>query len=250
MTIDLFKSELSALLSGLPADEREKAVSFYTECIEDGVESGKSEEEAVFALGNVRDIAQKILAETPGAGRYGYAPPGAAPPRYNNGSPPPYTGVNGNNAGANGSNTYNTGANGPAGTYYPNSAAKQRRSDNKTLWIILLIVGSPLWLSLGIGGLAAVFGLLVGAGAILFSFFAVAVSFIISFFGILVYSLITMAASPASSFFAIGIGLILLGSGILILIGSVSLTKLAYQGLSAAIKALNGAFSNRRQFKN
>ena len=60
-----FLTQLSKGLSGLPQEDREERISFYSEMIDDRIEDGLSEEEAVAAIGSVDDIARTILAETP-----------------------------------------------------------------------------------------------------------------------------------------------------------------------------------------
>lgn len=60
-----FISALRKRLTGLPPREVEERIVFYSEMIDDRIEEGKSEEEAVSELGNVEELAKKILAETP-----------------------------------------------------------------------------------------------------------------------------------------------------------------------------------------
>ncbi len=52
-------------LSGLPQDDLQERVSFYREMIEDRMEEGLSEEEAVAAVGSVDKIVEQVVAETP-----------------------------------------------------------------------------------------------------------------------------------------------------------------------------------------
>lgn len=52
-------------LSGLPQDDLQERVSFYAEMIEDRMEEGHSEEEAVAAVGSVDKIVEQVVAETP-----------------------------------------------------------------------------------------------------------------------------------------------------------------------------------------
>ena len=47
----------------LPKNERTSVVSYYSEMIADGLESGVSEEEFIKTLGNPHDVTKKILAE-------------------------------------------------------------------------------------------------------------------------------------------------------------------------------------------
>ncbi len=52
-------------LSGLPLDETEERLNFYSEMIDDRMEEGLSEEEAVAAVGSVDEIAAQIIADIP-----------------------------------------------------------------------------------------------------------------------------------------------------------------------------------------
>ena len=60
-----FLSALSEKLSGLPAEDIQKYADLYSESIDDRIEEGLSEEEAVADLGSLDDIAQQIIKETP-----------------------------------------------------------------------------------------------------------------------------------------------------------------------------------------
>lgn len=65
MTKTEFILELNALISGLPADEVEGRLDFYSEMIDDLMEEGLTEAEAVAKLGNVHDVAEQIIRDTP-----------------------------------------------------------------------------------------------------------------------------------------------------------------------------------------
>lgn len=52
-------------LKALPQNEVDERLNFYSEMIEDRVEEGLTEEEAVAELGNVHDIAEQIISEIP-----------------------------------------------------------------------------------------------------------------------------------------------------------------------------------------
>ena len=54
---------LNEKLSALPKDEVQERLSFYSEMIEDRIEEGLSEEEAVEAVGKVEEIAKQIESE-------------------------------------------------------------------------------------------------------------------------------------------------------------------------------------------
>ena len=65
MNKEEFLSELLGALSGIPQSDAEERVSFYSEMIDDRVEEGLTEEEAVAGLGSVENIISQIAADTP-----------------------------------------------------------------------------------------------------------------------------------------------------------------------------------------
>ena len=60
-----FLCALKKRLSGLPKDDMEERLSFYGEMIDDRMEDGRTEEEAVSDIGSVDDISAQIIAEIP-----------------------------------------------------------------------------------------------------------------------------------------------------------------------------------------
>ena len=60
-----FLGQLYGALNKLPQYEIDQSMAFYAEMIDDRVEEGIPEEEAVASLGNVNEIAAQIIAETP-----------------------------------------------------------------------------------------------------------------------------------------------------------------------------------------
>jgi len=65
MTKLRFIMSLNEKLAGLPKAEIEERLTFYSEMIEDRMEEGLTEEEAVASVGSVEDIAAQILADAP-----------------------------------------------------------------------------------------------------------------------------------------------------------------------------------------
>lgn len=65
MTKVRFLLSLHDRLSGLPQDDVEERLSFYSEMIEDRIEEGVSEEQAVAELGSVDEVAAQIVADIP-----------------------------------------------------------------------------------------------------------------------------------------------------------------------------------------
>ena len=64
MNKDQFLIALITKLNGLPQEDIERSVGYYSEMIDDRIEEGVSEEEAVAVLGSIEDIATQILGET------------------------------------------------------------------------------------------------------------------------------------------------------------------------------------------
>jgi hypothetical protein len=65
MNKELYIKRLRLLIRALPNGERETVVDFYREMIDDKIENGETQEQAVAGLGDVNALAQKILMENP-----------------------------------------------------------------------------------------------------------------------------------------------------------------------------------------
>lgn len=60
-----FLAQLRKQLESIPEEDARASVDYYAEMIDDRMEEGLSEEAAVAAVGDVKEIARNILAETP-----------------------------------------------------------------------------------------------------------------------------------------------------------------------------------------
>ncbi len=60
-----FLAQLRKGLYGLPQDDIEERLTFYSEMIEDRMEEGLSEEEAVSGIGSVDEIVAQVVADIP-----------------------------------------------------------------------------------------------------------------------------------------------------------------------------------------
>ena len=65
MNKQAFLAELRKGLSGLPQDDIEERLSFYSEMIDDRMEEGLSEEDAVSAIGSAPEIVAQVVADIP-----------------------------------------------------------------------------------------------------------------------------------------------------------------------------------------
>ena len=60
-----FLNKLRTALNGIPQDDIEERVSFYGEMIDDRMEEGLTEEEAVSGIGPIDEIVTQTLSEVP-----------------------------------------------------------------------------------------------------------------------------------------------------------------------------------------
>ena len=65
MNRETFLAELRRRLAGLPEEELEERLAFYWEAIDDRMEDGLTEEEAVAGIGSVETVVEQILSEIP-----------------------------------------------------------------------------------------------------------------------------------------------------------------------------------------
>ena len=65
MSKQAFLVQLRKGMSGLPQEDVEERVMFYSEMIDDRMEEGLSEEEAVAEIGAAQEIAAQVVAEIP-----------------------------------------------------------------------------------------------------------------------------------------------------------------------------------------
>ncbi len=65
MNKEQFLAAVRERLSALPRDDVEQSLDYYGEMIDDRVEDGLSEEQAVEAMGTVEEIVSQILTDTP-----------------------------------------------------------------------------------------------------------------------------------------------------------------------------------------
>jgi len=69
-----FLTELKAGLSGLPREDIDERLNFYSEMIDDRIEEGLSEEEAIAQIGTVNEIVSQTATEIPKPGKAGAGP--------------------------------------------------------------------------------------------------------------------------------------------------------------------------------
>ena len=65
MTKEKFLSELRKRLKGLPREDIDSRIDFYSEMIDDRIENGLTEDEAIEEIGSVDDVVAQIAKDTP-----------------------------------------------------------------------------------------------------------------------------------------------------------------------------------------
>lgn len=182
-----FLNELAGLLMDIPQEERQEALSYYKEYIED---AGEENEEAVLAeLGNPKDVAAAIKADLSGKEASEANSSGEKwVPAYRNQQ---------NNANRN-DQQYNA----PKSKSNPVIMA---------LLVLALILTSPIWFSALFGIFMALFGITLGFGIGGIALLVVGV--VLFFIGI-----VNLLHAPLAGFALIGAGLLVAALGILFLL--------------------------------
>ena len=178
MTKLKFLLELEKKLSALPQEDIEERLTFYSEMIEDRVEEGISEEDAVAQIGDVEEIAEQILAD------HRVEEPAFVEETVT-----------------------------AEGTPVTEPGQTKRRL--KSWEITLLILGSPVWFSLLIAALAIAFSLVVSVLAIGFSLVVSLWAVVVSLWAVFVALVACAAALPIAAVYFICIDYVLSGLAVI-----------------------------------
>lgn len=193
-----FLNELRNRMWALPEADQQSSLEYYAEMIDERIEDGLSEEEAVAAIGDLDEIVEQIMSETP------HAP-----------------------AVVNGDEKQEKETEQP-------KQVKQKR-EWKTWIIVLLVLGAPLWISLlaGIGGV--VFGIYVGLWSVVIALYATAFALAVCAIGLLIAAFSQLWIRQFAEC-AVTVGGALLCAGLAILI--FLLANLAAKGLAALTRLI------------
>lgn len=208
MTKREYLSKLSVELFDLSSDEREEAIAYYREYIEDA--GPENEEATIKELGPVEELAKEIRRgilnkEIPQELETQLVVKSEA------------------------------------------SKSKEKKENNTVaiiLGIILAIVLSPIWIPLLVVVLAVLFALIVTMAAIIFAIGVVGAVFTIVGFILIFVSFATVFASPLHGFAMFGTALILAALGILFLLliswGGTKFFPWMMNGISNLVKKMFG----------
>lgn len=195
-----FLSALGARLSSLPEAERQKTVLFYAESIDDRMEDGMSEEEAVDSLGAFEDIVHEIMTDA------------------------------------------------PFGMLIQSKFRESRqKSTNPTLWLWLVILGSPVWAPLAFAVACVILSVYICVWAVVVSLMAVEASLALCGVGGIIMSVfVAVTGSPLTGLATTGMALVCLG---LFLLSFRALTGLCRQFLALChnfLRYIKGLFVRRK----
>ena len=199
-----FLDALKSRLWALPEPDQQSSLEYYAEMIDDRMEDGLCEEEAVAAIGDLEEIVKQIMTELP-------HPPAVIRKEYKQEE----------------AKTHN---------------ADREQTSRKVWLIILLILGSPVWGSLVISAASVVFSAYVSLWVGVISLYAVFIALAAASVGCIVGSFF-MIGRFAEVMVAWGAALLCAGLAILLLMlsnlaakGLVKLTKLCWKGVLRIFK--------------
>lgn len=219
-------------MSGYPEPEVKKYVDYYLEMINDRMDEGAPEEEAVAAVGSVDEIEGKIRSEL-------------------NETDHSIVVVNGAGS-ANGTDTVNESGAVNAGNMEEGKKGNTHFWDKMEGWQIalMIVLGLPLLCvaaALTISAGATVFSLFISVFAVLIAFFVVSVSLGIVGAALIAGGIIVMVQGQAGSGLVLmGCGFLLIGLSILMFWGTKTLFRLMIRLIKKIIELIKGCFKKGR----
>ena len=139
----MFLERLKLRLSHLSKDEQEERISFYSEMIEDRIEDGLTEEEAVKSIGSIDELTKEVIND----------------------------------------NEINFDKKQIGIREKKNDFLKTIKEKKSGRNILLIVLGFPIWFPLLISGIAVLFSLYIVGWSIIVSLWAVVLALAVSFIG-------------------------------------------------------------------
>ena len=205
MTKEQFIKKLNTELSFLSPEELESRLAFYSEMIDDRIEEGLSEEDAIAEIGDVDEIIAQLKAD------------GLACEKTDN-----------NNPCSDG--TY-------ASPKADNSAPSKKKKSSP--WIIVLAaVGSPLWITLAAAAILVILSVYIVIWAVVGSLWAIPVALVCACIGGMIAGVVSLATgSTLLGITLIGAAMVCIGIAVFAGFGCYHLMRQAAR-LSKAIARL------------
>ncbi len=139
----MFLERLKLRLSHLSKDEQEERISFYSEMIEDRIEDGLTEEEAVKSIGSIDELTKEVIND----------------------------------------DEINFDKKQIGIREKKNNFLKTIKEKKSSRNILLIVLGFPIWFPLLISGIAVLFSLYIVGWSIIVSLWAVVLALAVSFIG-------------------------------------------------------------------
>lgn len=185
-----FIEALRTKLFALPKEEANEHLHFYSEMIEDRMEEGLTEEEAVSAVGNLEEISAEIVAE------------------FSRDKAEEMI---------------------PKEIKMENVKEKKARRHLRAGEIVLLVLGAPLWVTILIAVFAVVLSLYVSLWAVIISLWAVVGSVVLTSIGGIMAGIgFALGGFTVTSVATFGASLVLAGVSVLLFVLSIAATKCAW----------------------
>ncbi len=184
-----FFKELKKELLAINYADSESLIEYYKEIINDLVDSGKCEIDAVAELGSPKEIAQRAMEESGGEQVKSAVK-----------------------------------ADKKQKCFYRDENGKF-----KTMWLVLIIVGSPLWFSIGCGVLGVGIGVICAIFSLVIALYATVSACALSGIVVFGYGIVGMFENVGFGLMVMGGGLIAFALGI---VGFIYLTKFIKQCFS------------------
>ena len=204
-----FLEQLEAELSGLAPVERQEALKFYVEYLD---EAGPENEAAVLAeLGSPQKVAAIIRANL------GLSDESAVPHE----TPKPSLTLNGPDWSRKTEQQAQSGAPGAGSAAYGGQPFPKSKNNSRVLLVLLLVFTSPLW----IGILGGLFGALMGLLGGILGIFIGGISAIAGGAIALIFSLFTLVGNPADGMVSMALSMASIAIGVLLTAGCVWLLR-------------------------
>lgn len=212
-----YLQRLEKLLYNIPAEDREEALQFYRDYLED---AGEAVDEVLTALGTPEELAQSIRKDLYGDNEDGDFTrtskdlPGTYRVPFSKGGK--FSGT-----GDFGSTRTKGSYSGTESGYYEYDIKKERRSRKGRLsagqWIVLIILclcAAPIIVPICGGLLTAFIAVLIAIVAVVFGIGVVGIALVIAAVAIVIVALVKLIGTPVTALIMLGGGLLAAGLGL------------------------------------
>ncbi len=210
-----FLVALRGKLEGLPKEDIDKSLDFYSEMIEDRMEDGLEEAEAIEGIGSMEEIAEQILSERTDKNQFD-----------------------------NSSMLENT-ARQKQDKELPEKTS-EKKGKLKAWEIVLIVLGSPLWLSLLIAVFVIILAVYIVLWSVVISLYAVNLSFAAAAVAavVCIFTYLLMGNVPGAILFAGG-SMMCAGIAVLLFFGCNQIAKFVWIASKKICKGIKNFFMGK-----